>query len=192
MNEKVQVTPKQAKGLSCIRDRELAIEKYFNDLNMGYDLGDLSLNELIKALYIGYEIKKEFKVGDWVVNTISNYGGIVRKAGRKILEVEMTYGKEFVLWGEKFTRHATPQEITEEKQRRWWAKHGREVWELRKGDVLKSENTRLIYGIADVKDSSILFVNESKFKTKNMIKRFYKVLCFAEQRLDTEGNNYDG
>src|SRR5699024_246812 len=120
MNEKVQVTPKQAKGLSCIRDRELAIEKYFNDLNMGYDLGDLSLNELIKALYIGYEIKDEFKVGDWVVHSNGNVIRQIEKVEHD--HVNVTDGEDGYIWGISYIRPATPSEIAEEKERRTDAK----------------------------------------------------------------------
>src|SRR5699024_2497282 len=189
------VTPMQADWLERYELNQEQIDHYIDmqPLKKRPDspIVDWPASKLAKALYIGYEIKKGFEVGDWVYNEeFGLIGQITKIEGVRIWAHWNDDDKEKIIFNENL-RHATPQEITEEKQCRWWAKHGREVWELRKGDVLKSENTRLIYGIADVKDSSILFVNESKFKTKNMIKRFYKVLCFAEQRLDTEGNNYD-
>src|SRR5699024_11165724 len=92
------------------------------------------LDELIRAVYIGYEIIKEFKAGDWVVTSSGEIKQIASvQRWSKNTELEYIYND-----GECTTvepkRHATDEEIAGEKERNWWDKHNREVWELRKSD----------------------------------------------------------
>ena len=48
--------------------------------------------------------------------------------------------------------HATPEEIAQEKERRWWEKLGRKPNEYRKGDVASSfKYTREIISVFDGK-----------------------------------------
>src|SRR5699024_5125782 len=93
------------------------------------------------------------------------------------------------IWNKKYTRHATPDEIAKEKQRRWWAKHGRDVWELKNGDLLNTGNGILVY------DST--YLGEYKFKRTDSgrlvasanisyAQRNYQLACFAEDRKDLE------
>ena len=39
-------------------------------------------------------------------------------------------------------RHATSEEIAEEKQRRWWSERGRDVWELKVLDKIRLSNAQ--------------------------------------------------
>src|SRR5699024_11265270 len=43
-------------------------------------------------------------------------------------------------WGFSQIRYATESEIAAEKERRFWNRHGREVWELKQDDLLISRN----------------------------------------------------
>jgi len=81
---------------------ELHVKKALSDSKC---LQSLSLDELARALYVGYEV--EFEDGDWLVNT---HNGIIFKIedGRK------DNLKDIV--GAKHLRHATESEIVEEKE----------------------------------------------------------------------------
>ena len=72
-------------------------------------LQSLSLDQLARAIYVGYEVEEHFKVGDWVVNTCHN----------SIFQLEQSEVKDFferipVL---KHIRHATESEIADKKGR---------------------------------------------------------------------------
>lgn len=151
----------------------------FNSLNT------LNTKEFLDALYIGYEVKPEFKVGDWVYHQSD---GIVSQITRVnfnklVPDAINTDGHKGWISCEDI-RHATSEEIKQEKERRWWEKHGREVWELKDGDVLISKNTGKLYEV--VRDfSDIIRLNTSIYFI-DAIKQEFKVVCFAEQRLDKE------
>ena len=87
-------------------------------------LQSLTLDELARALYVGYEVAEEFEQGDWVVvnedffiTIISNVyeGGIIQLFGNS----DNFIGKDL--------RHATPTEIEEEEKRRMDKKIN-EIW----------------------------------------------------------------
>ena len=71
-------------------------------------LEELSLDELARILYTGYEVEEEFKKGDWIVN---GFGTVFDLSAFQISKL----GKMNVLMN---IRHATPQEIVQEKERR--------------------------------------------------------------------------
>src|SRR5699024_1047502 len=100
-------------------------------------LNALSTDEFIRALYIGYEVEETYEVGDWVYVEAPKEGlpnvYQVMNADKYSVNLDRLYGN----FKNSKLRHATPEEIAEEKQRRWWAKHGRNVWELREGDLLR-------------------------------------------------------
>ena len=83
-------------------------------------LQSLSLEQLARALYVGYEVEEEFEVGDFVVNM---HGGTVLKVINKITESGTYY--EVVRCGSGLKesihrdrlRHATESEIAEEEER---------------------------------------------------------------------------
>ena len=145
----------------------------------------MNFDDLIKALYIGYEVKPEFKVGDWVYHQSD---GIVSQITRVnfnklVSDAINTDGHKGWISCEDI-RHATSEEIKQEKERRWWEKHGREVWELKEGDILVETALNFPVEIHKVDD----YVWFSKFdnRPKNVVKETHKVVCFVEQRLDRE------
>lgn len=127
---KVKITQEQADAIEGITDRESAAELQINGWKWYKNrcLNNLSFDDFIKALYIGYEVEPEFEVGDWVYRKSD---GVVSKINR-IENQEDFYGEFSTdkhrgwLYVEEI-RHATPEEIEKEKERRWWAKHNRDV-----------------------------------------------------------------
>src|SRR5699024_1357843 len=128
MTEKVKITREQAKVIeSKMAFRHMSIKYHvMNNWDTDYEpcLNNLTLDELIRAFYIVYEVEPIFEVGDWVKDTSTN-------AVIKINDSQHRHN--LIVPRHTPIRHATPEEIAEEKQRRWWAKHGREVWELSEG-----------------------------------------------------------
>jgi|SRR5699024_336258 len=154
---------------------------------------DIPLDKIIRALYIGYEVEPEFAVGDWVISKKDKIG-----IPGQITEFE--YDK---YWEDNFAdyginsmyrarlsnlRHATPEEIAKEKRRAWWAKHGREVWELKRGDVIEKLCTPIDFEAWEITGTDEHYIyakgyNKINPKTTQMGAN-YKVVCFAEDRKD--------
>ncbi|BAQ11342.1 hypothetical protein OXB_2871 [Bacillus sp. OxB-1] len=96
---------------------------------------------LLDALRTGYEVEEKFKAGDWVVVEDCPCERIVGKVQRikDISKYSTCTRFEYEDWwsDEHKTklRHATPEEIKAEQERRVWAKIGREPGEFREGDI---------------------------------------------------------
>src|SRR5699024_9985253 len=109
-------------------------------------IDELTTQQVVDAYFGGYEIEETYEVGDWVyvdwitgarLHKVAETEGIKTKAGKPALKI---HGDGNILAPIEITRHATPEEITKEKQRRWWAKHGRNVYEFKEGDLIKREH----------------------------------------------------
>src|SRR5690625_4692295 len=149
MTEKVKVTREQAEAIERIKTEQIKRFEEVKKNKTTYLLTDwekplfeLDSKHLQDALYIGYEVEPEFNKGDFVVwhglvvniqhpqtndhkDDGSCYFTLVRSDGS-------TYGN--ITRDE--IRHATPSEIAEEKERRWWKKLGRNVIQYEIGDVV--------------------------------------------------------
>lgn len=184
---KVKLTREQAEELE-IQKRELKpkdiVQRRILTIYPNSVFTSIELDTLIKALYIGYEIKEEFKVGDWVVKEFEGITGDVIGKVEKIDEsnygVEQLHGlwsnflkHKTIIVNEGNVRHATPEEIEQEKERRWWAKHDRKVWELRVGDVLW-----------DVRRGELYSMDKNRDVVDGKPRKYHKIVCFAEERLD--------
>lgn len=202
--EKVKLTQEQVTAL------EKAINDYGIDTTMndhsphnwgGFltPLNELKTHQMARALYIGYEVEETIKIGDWVVKGYEGNRGEV--IGKVEGITESTYGIEELhgIWSnflkyktiiayEGDIRHATPEEIAEEKQRRWWAKHDREVWELKEGDVIKGTfgQVREVCRV-DEAGTNVTLPNYTAFSKEEL--SGWVVVCFAEDRKDLEGEN---
>lgn len=175
MNEKVKLTKEQANAI-----------EYFRKTFIENPKTSMSNETLIAALNHGYEVEPEFKVGDWVIYDDQ----IVRiKDVFTNNTVHTPYLKNFIVEGidkwfdlERVERHATPEEIAAEKERRWWSKHGREVWELKVGDVLLNRDNELceVTGKSDLN----VFINDKPQQGSTVGSYGFKVVCFAEDRKD--------
>src|SRR5699024_9365619 len=152
----------------------------------------------------------DFKVWDWVVVTFELHETIYGKT-KMITHVEesCSVGDKYCykLDGEGSVykneiRHATPSEIAEEKRRRCWAKHGRDVNEYRVGDIIMECDG--YFGVItelpkehpsqerddDMSDESNYYVKidpdwrPCDYQTRHV--EDLKIVCFAENRLDVK------
>lgn len=182
--EKVKVTQAQADLIKSIKDTDYAIN--IHELNKRPDspLQELTTAELARALYVGYEVEPQFKVGDWIHDNITN----------RVAEIdERGYDGELAWVDDEFHnfftdfRHATLDEIEEEKERRWWEKHGRDVWELKKGDVI-GINIKTITINEVIEDGYIAYFDglggDRIYSIDSLKSGGYKIICFAEDRKD--------
>ncbi len=148
-------------------------------------LNELTLDELVRALYIGYEVGPEFKVGDWVTY---NYWGLVGKVVCTSGGISLDNRQNSKLNPNDFN-HATPEEIAKEKQRRWWAKHDRDVWEIRQGDVLMAIRRHIFEVTADPKSHEFGVYtgnDEFDFNIEECQDENWKVICFRDDRKDVQ------
>ena len=184
MSEKVKVTENQHTSLKYATTHEsnqsIIKRRVFCDIDK--ELMELKLDELIRALYIGYEVDPEFKIGDWVIHKPSREIGKVRYVGSHSLTLENNSGG-----GSGHFRHATPEEIAEEKERIWWNKHGRDVWELRERDFLVNKDG-IAWEVTSVNPKEdYCSIDYTRFNYEEIMRAF-RVLCFAENRLDLKEN----
>jgi len=196
MSEKVRLTKEQAKAVEVFKDNNLTLKDYaYENLSEELDpIQILGIDKMARALYVGYEIEPEFRVGDWVVRTVDleeHYkSGVVFKIA-KVDNGVLYDDRESVLL-ESTIRHATPEEIEEEKQRRWWAKHGRGVWELKEGDVLNLNGHT--YYIVDQVDADGTYWLVSKDGPGTLTQEIlieedtweWRIVYFAEDRKDLD------
>src|SRR5699024_4754579 len=151
-------------------------------------LNELSLEQIMRAKYVGYEICPEYKVGEWKVVKYSNEIGRVVEHFKEKQRVELDCN--YFTYKEVDLRSATPEEIAEEKERRWWKKHGRQPWELRFDDVLIPKEKHEIIRVIDVqsKGEVIVFINGGYRETLNItyVKQLYSVVCFVDDRKDVK------
>src|SRR5690625_443671 len=142
--EKVKLTPEQANAIKKWINKELLIIAKASGLfehSTDESIAELTMEQLVKALYIGYEVEPEFKKGDYVMVKWKNrekeeFYRVVSIDPWGSIQIETLDGVPNVS-GHENTRHATPSEIAEEKERRFWNKFGREVNEYRAGDIVK-------------------------------------------------------
>src|SRR5690606_17331433 len=189
--EKVKVTREQAEAIEFAKKNHPNIDivkAYVNyrDWRLCGELDSLKLlefDDLIKALYNGYEVEPEFKVGDWVVIDYKEHGTKVGKIKGYIKKDAFYIDNNHAAGSIMNTRHATPEEIVAEKERRWWAKHGRDVWELREGDILFDALYSVFQEVLRINGTEITWFDGDK-ASMDYVKERCKVVCFAENRLD--------
>lgn len=107
-------------------------------------LNDLSQADMARALLIGYDVQPEYKVGDWVArtrttpNTGSQNPHFAEGYIFKITDlVSDKVGDGICLHLIENIRHATPEEIKAEQERRAWKRIGREPGEFVSGDTIQ-------------------------------------------------------
>ena len=148
---KLQVTAEQKTALDLYTDSHgttlFNFENYRTTwTNVYKPIKDLSLDDMAKALYVGYEVPApKFEVGDWVTpinpdNLLSTYTGArvakIEKSGN-YLELENVGG----IFTRDYVRHATPNEV-------FWAKMGRKENEVRVGDIIVDDDGSLYRVVA--------------------------------------------
>src|SRR5699024_9134182 len=158
--------------------------RYMNNCNTYID--ELTIQQVVDAYFGGYEVEETFRVGDWVVYD----NGVERGYGYKTNQIkDVDEQKAHFDEGRRMhltsLRHATPEEITKEKQRRWWSKHGRDVFEFKTGDLIV--HGEVVLEVSEVRDD--LLWGEMNAAAGTITKENYdqiKVICFAEDRKDLE------
>lgn len=180
--EKVKITKKQEEAM------DLTPFDLIHDLYHGHyyykgthEEQEQDVLKVLKAYINGYEVEPEFKVGDWIYNT----------KAKRVAQIDHRFGNGDELWvdDEEFnfyhlndSRHATPEEIKQEKERRFFNEHGRKPWELKVGDVLvkKMDNFPLVVTEVNAEEITLNLLT----CTRSEVKKCCKVLCFADDRLD--------
>ena len=106
------------------------LNKWLAPVNMC--LNELTLDQLTRALYVGYEVEENFKVGDLIIDKNDNYKTVI-----EITEIETFH--LFGNWSDergqeigicimmKYARHATESEIAGEEKSRMDKKIN-EIW----------------------------------------------------------------
>lgn len=188
--EKVKVTQEQARAIEYIKKNyrlEFNIEKHTRGwTNIKTEsLNDLSLDGIIRSLYIGYEVEPEFKIGDWITCETVNKTSLITDAQHHIGAFRIFVDDEdFATYSEY--RHATPEEIAEEKQRRFWKDNDRDEYELKKNDLLNINDDFL--SIREFYGDEVIFENNCTEDREHLMFLFKngnaEVVCFAEDRKD--------
>lgn len=194
--EKVKLTKEQAKAIEyalqevdeykgnpdkLLRHASMKNVYFRNELHL---LNSIDTVNLAKALYIGYEVEPKFEVGDWAVWRSAKGVDVVKQIekveGYRIWADWLDEGSLLFAPSDEI-RHATPEEVETEKERRWWAKHGREVWELKDGDVLLNRDNELCEVTRE--NNLNVFINGTP-RQRSAVGYGFKVVCFVEDRKD--------
>lgn len=185
---KVKLTQEQAKLIDEIKDIDYAINIHGLNRRPDSPLQKLSTAEIARALYIGYEVEPEYSVGDWVrvnwsdrttINRITDiYSDLVKVDGEQSNKTPNI----------KIIEVATVEEVSEEKERRWWKKHNRDVWEIREDDTLTYAGVPYV---VDWFNSEVVRFKSGRSnagfcETFDYVKERFEVFCFAEDRKDID------
>lgn len=186
--EKLKITREQEKAIEWYRENftnEGAIQDFIRDRHPA--LSEFTTEQFALLFLEWYEVEPEFKLNDYVWHTENDT--ILKLDDEDRVEFANKYYTE-----KDKLRHATPEEIQQEKERRWWAKHGRGVWELREGDILLEEGETRFSLVVTRGNRTEDGLNRTpslgyRFAEMNYIKNNYKVVCFAEDRKDVKNND---
>src|SRR5699024_3809559 len=166
MSEKVKVSKEQAD----------LILSFIEDFNMNFN--HMHLGTFVEALENGYEVEEEFGIGDWIFSKYNKDIGRVTEVGSSYLK----YDDGFISNELHAFRHATEQEIAQEKKHRFWSGIGRDVDEYREGDaimVYDSDHWRMQYVDTVVENVEIVDLAGMVWEPENVRLRHP-----VEQRLD--------
>lgn len=188
--EKVKITQEQAEVLESVKCRvgneenivRMHVDKSIPWGQEEYEMNEFNLDDLIKALYIGYEVEPKFKKDDYVV--IKKTGEVAKI---KAHPPAFPYPDYLLSCNGYFTshhvdelRHATKQEI-------WWFESDRDFWEIREDDTLKYIGDLYIVDWFDSENVGFKSINENAGKFVEIldyVKEHFTVFCFAEDRKD--------
>ena len=181
--EKVKVTKKKADAIE-------------NAMKILEDVG-MTVGNLLDTLELGYEVIPEYKKGDWCYNTVNNLCCQITKMNGVEVWGDW-YGDGSKTWSFKDSiRHATEEEIAQEKEERWWNKHGRDVGEYRENDIVSHDDNTWggiyivysnTYGHDAFRNRLIRVCNRHMHKGKKLSFQAneLKVICFASDRKDVK------
>lgn len=149
--EKIKLTVEQGKAIESLLV-VMSADGILNEFARGVSsscgscwqyLNELPMSELARALLVGYEVEETFKVGDWVsligspLTTFKIYAVRNSHAVPDWLKGIYDCGDTDVRDWMQFNtiRHATPEEIKAEQERRVWKSIGRRYQEIKVGDI---------------------------------------------------------
>lgn len=179
--DKVRVTQEQADWLERFELSQTQIDYYIDihPLNKRPDspVTDWTTSKLARALYIGYEVESEYKVGEYIrdINL-----GITQQVTKGMLRY-LNKGSR----PKDTVRYATPEEITEEKESRWWMDLGRGVNEYREGDLVRTGTSRFVE-VLIVYDSFNLGVGNGFDIFDITVDGVIDLMCLGEDRKDVK------
>ncbi|MBB6446501.1 hypothetical protein [Bacillus benzoevorans] len=177
--EKVKITERQARSIETLLkvwdgDLERCVLCKVGGFNSAYEpINELTFDDFVKALYIGYEIEPEFKANDYV---LFDDGSI----GRYIPAPKGFSVKHHPV------RHATDEEIEHEKERVKWAEIGRKVNEWREGDIverLDGELMEITRMAINTSGNKFPFVDSVQMTIEHLNEHF-TLVCPIENRFD--------
>jgi len=135
--DKPVINQNQADRINLFKDNPSKLLEFYvkHTFSSSICLQSLTLDELARAIYVGYEVEEEFEQGEWVVVTFELHTTIYGKT-KKITDVKKSCsvgddiyfeldGKGAVYQNE--IRHATESEIAEEEKSRMDKKIN-EIW----------------------------------------------------------------
>ncbi|WP_079708109.1 hypothetical protein [Paraliobacillus ryukyuensis] len=188
MSEKVKVTKKQAEILDNCKNKTSLLRRTILSILSGKEsaMYELSTDDLAKAIYIGYEVEEEYKKNDWIVVEDCPCDHIIGKV-QKIKDVEHIEGYDTMYhyedwWSDKRKtklRHATEQEIAQEKKLRFWNGLGRYIEEYKDGDIILNPDGE-IDEVREIKEDGLIVSRTfGEFEKSEA-----KLICPLESRLD--------
>lgn len=194
--EKVKLSQEQAGAIKeklkthnkndILRMRANPFSKMGAHINAGNKIIlDMEIEKLAKALFIGYEIDQEFEVGDWVVREQETNNDFIGKITRikKGTNYGTVYSIDRLNLKTNEIRHATNDEIKQEKERRWWNKHNRSAWDLNRFDVLINKFDSKLHGriVNETHNKlGVKFYGNNGYTGWKTIKRQYEIVSFVE------------
>lgn len=210
MVKKPLVTPKQAEMIDKLKDTYTfgeIMQVYFDKEDRWVGdvavLNDMHEKDYVIAFLYGYEVRgPKFTVGDYVKGGKNVYEGSVLQVTKvEDDEREVMYWLKrldgdtaIVKLEERYLMKADEEDIAAEKEKLWWKEHDRSPWELRNGDVLRKEKGTGVRIVEDVDEKGVWFYGFIAPFPISVIKSSYRVVCFAEDRLDfgfkVESSNY--
>lgn len=178
------LTKDQANGLEHLKTllgSEGLIKKRISageEFNETYPIFEgISEHDFLRAVAGFYGlVGVEFKIGDWVTSEISDMTFQIRN--KQDVDVVTEYTSY---------RLATSWEINRAKEKTWWYSHGRNVWELKEGDILSCEESReyTVERVDEYDQFVDLNCGESiDAHSYESLRKYFRVVIFAEQRLD--------
>ena len=156
--EKVKLTKEQAERIEELREKHKSNFMIIRNASFTDPRGKVTFDDpdqLVKALYFGYEVEKQYKKGDWVK---------AKDDGRLIKLIHDFMVEEANGCKNHLIEPATDTEVSVE----WWRRNGRKHLEIKKGDILKRVSTGFIFEVTD----------------PDTLTGYCKVVCFAEDRKD--------
>jgi len=178
MTKKVKVTADDVKNIkgdvAIYGSKELIKESLDGGI---YE--EFGPNKMALILCDWYEVEPEYCVGNWVVvkDEFANVGKI-SKITKVSDGIALLGGVNNCWWTFRQIRHATPEEISAEKDRRWWKKLNRKVGEWKKGDIFMnmSAGGEVYRPLHEIGEDAIIPGNH------------LRMVCPAESRLDGDTN----